>query len=84
VAARMARRFYCGKFLGGAVTDRMIQFARRSRTFRALLRDVFSGAQAYGSLKRRLWTQLGATLAEILASAVRPATAAPSPEENRT
>lgn len=82
VAARMARRFYRGKFLGGAVTDRMIQFARRSRTFRGLLRDVFSGAQAYSSLKRRLWAQLGTTLGEILASAVRPSAAAPSTGES--
>ena len=70
----MVRRFYRGKFLGGAVSTRMIQFARRSETFRALLRDVFSGAQSYASLKRRLWAQLGLTLTETLASFLRPST----------
>ena len=44
-AARIARRFYRGRFLGGAVTTRMIQFIGRSATFRALMADLFSGAQ---------------------------------------
>ncbi len=76
IGARIARRFYRGSFLGGAVPARMIQFAHRSKTFRMLMRDLFSGAQGYSNLKRRLWGQLGTTLGEILASSVIPAPAA--------
>ncbi len=70
-AARIVQRFYRGTFLGGAVTTRMIQFMRRSATFRQLMADLFSGAQDYRGLKRRLWGQLGLTLNEILASLLR-------------
>lgn len=71
-ATRVARRLYRKRFLGGAVTLRMIQFADRSATFRQLLRDVFAGAQDYRSLKRRLWAQVGVTLSEIAASLLHP------------
>jgi hypothetical protein len=46
----------------------MIQFIERSPTFRALMADVFGGAQDYCSLKRRLWAQCGTTLAEVVGS----------------
>lgn len=65
-ATRIARWFYRGRFLGGAVTTRMIQFVERSATFRALMADLFSGVQNYRSLKRRLWVQLGVTLTEVV------------------
>jgi len=67
-ATRIARRFYRGRFLGGAVATRMIQFIERSPTFRALMADVFGGAQDYCSLKRRLWAQCGTTLTEVVGS----------------
>jgi flavin-dependent dehydrogenase len=70
-AARSFQRFYRGTFLGGAVTTRMIQFMRRSATFRQLMADLFSGAQSYRGLKARLWSQFGVTLNEILASLLR-------------
>jgi len=84
-ATRIARRVFRGRFLAGAVTERMIQFIERSPTFRALIRDVFSGAQNYATLKRRLWWQLGITLTEVLASLLRPHDAAhrTSTEESR-
>ncbi|MGH9704091.1 MAG: NAD(P)/FAD-dependent oxidoreductase, partial [Candidatus Acidiferrales bacterium] len=71
-AARIAQKIFRGTFLGEAVTTRMIQFVRRSATFRALMRDLFSGAQDYRSLKRRLWAQLGITLTEFAKSLVEP------------
>jgi geranylgeranyl reductase family protein len=74
-ATRVARRFYRGRFLGGAVTTRMIQFIQRSATFRALMADLFSGAQDYGSLKRRLWAQFGVTLSEVVSSLLKPGSA---------
>lgn len=70
-ATRVARRFYRGRFLGGAVATRMIQFIGRSPTFRALMADLFSGAQDYCSLKRRLWAQCGTTLSEVVSSLIR-------------
>jgi flavin-dependent dehydrogenase len=84
IAARIARTVYHGRFLGGAVTTRMIQFIARSASFRALMSDLFSGAQDYTSLKRRLWSQLAGTLGEVLDSILHPpkSTAArPSPRD---
>ena len=71
-ATRIARRFYRGRFLGGAVATRMIQFIERSATFRALMADVFSGSQNYRSLKQRLWAQVGITFSEVVASLLKP------------
>ena len=71
-AARIARKVFCGNFLGNAVTTRMVQLLNHSATFRDLIRDVFSGAQDYRSLKRRLWAQLGITFAELTHSFVAP------------
>ncbi len=81
-AARIVRRFYRGSFLGSAVTTRMVQFLRRSPVFRQLMGDLFSGAQDYSSLKRRLWGQLGITLSEFISSVLnleRPAAATVPP-----
>jgi len=71
-ATRVAKHVYRGRFLGAAVTTRMIQFMERSATFRALMSDLFSGAQDYAGLKRRLWSQFGLTASEVVASLLRP------------
>ncbi|MDE3110871.1 MAG: NAD(P)/FAD-dependent oxidoreductase [Acidobacteriota bacterium] len=65
-AARFARKLFCGNFLGGAITTRMVQLLNYSPAFSDLIRDVFSGAQDYRGLKRRLWDQLGITFVEIV------------------
>ncbi|HVB07878.1 MAG TPA: NAD(P)/FAD-dependent oxidoreductase [Candidatus Acidoferrales bacterium] len=65
IATRLVRLVFRGRFLGGAVTTRMVQFARRSATFRELMCDLFSGAQDYRSLRKRLWKQFGITIAEF-------------------
>jgi flavin-dependent dehydrogenase len=70
-AAKLSPFFYNGNFLGGAVTTRMIAFARHSPTFRHMLADVFAGSQSYRTLKARLWGQLGITLAETAGSLLR-------------
>jgi flavin-dependent dehydrogenase len=80
-AASLAHRFYHGTFLGGAITTRMIGFARHSETFRRTLADIFAGSQSYRTLKSRLWRQLGITLAEStrsLLSGRKPAAEAES------
>jgi flavin-dependent dehydrogenase len=71
-AVRLARRFFRGNFLGGAVATRMVQFLQRSEAFRELMRDLFSGSQDYRTLKRRLWAQLGITVTEIIGSLLKP------------
>ncbi len=64
-AARLAPRFYSKNFLGGAVSTRTVEFARRSPTFRRLLAGIFTGTQDYRTLPLRLWAQLPISLAEI-------------------
>jgi len=67
----------------------MVQLLKYSPAFRDLIRDVFSGSQDYRSLKRRLWAQLGITVAEFTRSFLDPRTiacaraAAPSAADNR-
>jgi flavin-dependent dehydrogenase len=74
-AANLARKLFRGNFLGGAITTRMVQLVNYSPAFRELIRDVFSGAQDYRSLKRRLWNQFGITVTEFMRSALNPRTA---------
>ncbi|HVB87890.1 MAG TPA: NAD(P)/FAD-dependent oxidoreductase [Candidatus Dormibacteraeota bacterium] len=85
-AARFARKLFCGNFLGGAITTRMVQLLNYSPAFRELIRDVFSGSQDYRSLKHRLWDQLGITFVEIARSLVHGSvggSAAPHPATGR-
>ena len=63
--ARLANRIFHGKFLGGPVTDRMIQFTRLSPSFRGVMQDLFAGTQPYPGLKRRLFRNLNRSLLEV-------------------
>jgi flavin-dependent dehydrogenase len=65
LGSAIAPRFYRGCFLRGPVTDRMIQFARRSPRFASLLRELVAGRQGYRGLARRLWWNLVPTFYEI-------------------
>ena len=71
-AASIARRVFRGNFLGAAITTRMVQLVKYSPAFSDLIRDIFSGSQDYRTLKRRLWNQLGITLAEFTRSFLDP------------
>src|SRR6202453_4794880 len=88
-AANIARKVFRGNFLGSAITTRMVQLVNYSPAFRGLIRDVFSGSQDYRSLKRRLWAQLGITVAEFTRSFLDPRTivcgrgGAPTPASDR-
>jgi hypothetical protein len=73
-AANIAKKIFRGNFLGSAITTRMVQLLNYSPAFRDLIRDVFSGSQDYRSLKRRLWNQLGITVAEFTRSFLDPRT----------
>lgn len=80
-AARIVRRFYCGSFLGTAVTTRMVQFLQRNAVFRQLISDLFCGTQNYTTLKQRVISHLGGTLSQFVSSVInldRPASKLPS------
>lgn len=65
-ASRLASHFYHGKFLGGSVAGRMVQFTRLSPTFRALMQDLFAGTQPYLGLRERVFGNLNRSLKEIV------------------
>lgn len=67
-AAGIARKIFRGTFLGGAITTRMVQLLNCSPTFRDLIRDVFSGSQDYRTLKKRLFSQVGTMMLELVYS----------------
>jgi geranylgeranyl diphosphate/geranylgeranyl-bacteriochlorophyllide a reductase len=71
IAARVADRFYSGRWMGQTVIERMVQFTANSPSFRQLMCDLFAGTQGYIDLRRRLYRSLPAMLAESLASALR-------------
>jgi geranylgeranyl reductase family protein len=66
LASRLANRLYLGRFLYGDVPARMIQFMRRSPTFRHVMQDLFAGTQGYLDLKTRLVQSLNGTVRDVL------------------
>lgn len=80
-AASIADRFYAGEWLGGSALERMVRLTGASTRFRQLMRDLFSGAQEYSTLKKRVYRSLPRIAAEALVSTLwnsdsRPRTAA--------
>ncbi len=63
--ARLARRVFQGRILCGPVTERMVQFTRRSPRFSVVMQDLFAGKQPYMELKRRLMDNLNGSVYEI-------------------
>jgi flavin-dependent dehydrogenase len=70
MAARIANRFFTGQWMGGAVTERMVQFTQHSPRFQQLMCDMFSGTQGYLNLRQRLYRTLPAMVAESAVSAL--------------
>jgi geranylgeranyl diphosphate/geranylgeranyl-bacteriochlorophyllide a reductase len=70
--ARLAKRFYLGKFLFGSIPSRMVQFTQRSPRFHSLMQDLFAGRQSYTALKDRLFENLNGSIFEILSSFLAP------------
>ncbi len=66
--SRLASYMFHGRFLFGSVPSRMVQFTRRSPRFTRVMQDLFAGTQEYAGLKRRLFSNLPASLIEIAAS----------------
>jgi geranylgeranyl diphosphate/geranylgeranyl-bacteriochlorophyllide a reductase len=71
-AARIADRFYSGRWLGSNVLDRMIQFTAYSASFRELMCGLFAGTQEYQDLKRQTYRRMPRIFAESLASVIHP------------
>jgi hypothetical protein len=59
-AARMYRRFYRGRFLGGDFRKRTIQLSNRSRTLKSILGNLIAGNQSYLNLKKKLFFSIPA------------------------
>jgi flavin-dependent dehydrogenase len=68
-AARIADRFYVGEWMGAPVLERMIQLTQRSARFREIMRDLFSGAQEYSNLRKRVDHSLPRMVMEAAVSA---------------
>ncbi|HYA25938.1 MAG TPA: NAD(P)/FAD-dependent oxidoreductase [Terriglobales bacterium] len=70
LAAKMADRFYTGRWMGDTVLERTIQFTASSSSFRLLMSDMFAGTQSYRDLRWRLYRTLPRMLAEGLANSL--------------
>jgi flavin-dependent dehydrogenase len=73
LGARLARMFYCGEFLGGGVTTRMIEFGTHSRKLLGVMQDLIEGSQSYVGLFARLQMGMARTLLETGAGRLRKA-----------
>jgi len=65
LSARLARTFYYGEFLGGAVPTRMVEFGARSRSFLEVIQDMLEGSQSYLGLAAKLHLGLATALWDI-------------------
>ena len=65
LAARLARSFYYGEFLGGAVPTRMVEFGARSRKILEVIQDMIEGSQPYLRLAARFYLGLAAGLWDV-------------------
>ncbi len=65
-AARMYKRFYRGRFLGGDFRKRTVQFSQRSRTLRSILGNMILGNQSYLTLKKKLFLSIPAVGIDLI------------------
>lgn len=70
LAAKMADRFYSGRWMGESVLERTVQLTAGSASFRLLMSDLFAGIQGYRDLRWRLYRALPRMLAQSLATAL--------------
>jgi flavin-dependent dehydrogenase len=54
LGARLARAFYYGEFMGGAVPTRMVEFGARSARFLEVIQELLEGSQSYLKLAAKL------------------------------
>jgi len=65
LGSRLARIFYYGKFLGGAVSARMVEFGARSPRFLEVIQEMIEGSQSYLKLTAKLYIGLAAALWDV-------------------
>ena len=63
--AMISERMFLGRFLGGAVPDRMVQIARRSNSFAAIVKELVYGSQSYIGLRERLISTMKVAVLEM-------------------
>jgi flavin-dependent dehydrogenase len=63
-AARLAKTFYHGDFLGGSFITRMIEFGTHSPKYLAVIQDLMEGSQSYPGLFARLQAGLARAMLE--------------------
>ena len=62
LGARLARTFYYGEFLGGAVPTRMVELGAHSQRILNVIQDMIEGSQSYLRLAAKLHMGLAAAL----------------------
>jgi flavin-dependent dehydrogenase len=67
-ASELADRFYNGRFLGGALTERMVRLTARSPALGKVLGELIAGTQGYQGLKRRLIRTIPAVARDLARS----------------
>jgi flavin-dependent dehydrogenase len=65
LGARLARTFYYGEFMGGAVPTRMVEFGARSQRFLGVIQDMLEGSQSYLGLAAKLHFGLATALWDV-------------------
>jgi flavin-dependent dehydrogenase len=65
LAARLARTFYYGEFLGVAVPTRLVEFGARSQRFLGVIQDMLEGSQSYLGLAAKLHFGLARALWDV-------------------
>jgi flavin-dependent dehydrogenase len=65
LGARLARTFYHGEFLGGALPTRMVEFGGRSQRFLGVIQDMLEGSWSYLGLAAKLHFGLATALWDI-------------------
>jgi flavin-dependent dehydrogenase len=71
LAARVSKRFYSGQIFGDSVLENIVSLTAHSKSFRALMSDLFAGIQGYRDLRARMYKILPAVMAESLAGTLR-------------
>jgi flavin-dependent dehydrogenase len=71
LGARLARTFYYGEFLGGAVPTHLVEFGARSQRFLGVIQDMLEGSQSYLGLAAKLYLGLAVALWDMGISPLR-------------
>lgn len=71
LAARVSKRFYSGQIFGDSVLEKLVSLTAQSKSFRALMSDLFAGIQGYRDLRARMYKILPSVMTEALAGTLR-------------